>query len=148
MPSGGRGREGVASMCLEKPAELVALYDETPPIFAAIRELFAVPDQPSLDVSSVERTADAGDDIAVTAVLALHYIQSLRLLAKPGVRVRIMTIVNTSACLHSVLYTLAGECGQQPGVNRIWQARDKIAVAASAIAAADLARGGGNTYMQ
>ncbi len=135
-------------MCLEKPAELVALYDETPPIFQAIRELFGVPDRPALDVSSVDRRTDGGDELAVTAVLALHYIQSLRYLAQPGVRVRIMTIVNTSACLHSVLSTLAGECGQGPGANRIQQARDKIGLAASAIAAADLSHGGDNIYMQ
>lgn len=135
-------------MCLEKPAELVALYDETPPIFAAIRKIFDVPDKPALDVSSVDRRSDADDEVAVTAVLALHYIQSLRYLAKPDVRVRIITIVNTGACLHSVLATLAGECLQSADANRIWEARDKIAVAASAVAAADLSHGGGNTYMR
>ncbi|HEY2224861.1 hypothetical protein [Actinomycetospora sp.] len=135
-------------MCLEKPAELVALYDETPPMFTAIRELFGVPDTPSLDVSSVDRRTDTGEDLGVTAVLALHYIQSLRYLAKPGVRARILTIVNTSACLHSVLSTLADGCGHRAEANRIWQARDRIAVAASAIAAADLSHGGGNTYMR
>ncbi|MDT7745679.1 MAG: hypothetical protein QOE59_4757 [Actinomycetota bacterium] len=135
-------------MCLEKPAELVELYEESLPMFTAIRELFGVPDQHVLDVSSVDREWSDEERVAATAALALHYIQSLRLLAKPDVRVRITSIVNTSACLHSVLSDLANECGRFTGANRVWQARDRIAVAANAVAAAHVTAGGGDTYMR
>ncbi len=135
-------------MCLEKPAELVALYDESPPMFTAIRELFGVPEQHVLDLASVDRDWSDDERVATTAALALHYIQSLRLLAKPEVRVRITSIVNTSACLHSVLSDLANECGHFDGANRVWQARDRIAVAANAVAAAHVTAGGSETYMR
>lgn len=135
-------------MCLEKPAELVALYDETRPMFSSIRELFGVPDQHVLDLSSVDREWTDDERIAATAALALHYIQSLRLLARPDVRVRISSIVNTSACLHSALSDLANECGRFDGANRVWQIRDKIAMAANAVAAAHVKAGGGETYVR
>ena len=135
-------------MCLEKPAELVALYDETPSMFTAIRDLFGVPDRHVLDVSSVEREWTDDERTAATAALALHYIQSLRLLAKPDVRVRVANVVNTSACLHSVLSDLANECGRLNGANQVWQIRDKIAVAANAVAAAHVSAGGGETFVQ
>ena len=64
------------------------------------------------------------------------------------VRVRITSIVNTSACLHSVLSDLANECGHFDGANRVWQARDRIAVAANAVAAAHVTAGGNETYMR
>jgi hypothetical protein len=135
-------------MCLEKPAELVALYDETPSMFAAIRDLFGVPDRHVLDVSSVEREWADDERTAATAALALHYIQSLRLLAKRDVRVRVRNIVNTSACLHSVLSDLANECGRFDGANRVWQIRDQIAVAANAVAAVHVTAGGGDTFVR
>ncbi|HEY2220666.1 hypothetical protein [Actinomycetospora sp.] len=135
-------------MCLEKPDELVALYDEAPPMFAAIQEIFEVPGQHVLDVSSVDREWSDDERLAATAALALHYIQSLRLLARPDVRVRISSIVNTSACLHSVLSDLANECGRFDGANRVWQIRDKIAMAANAVAAAHVNAGGGETFVR
>lgn len=135
-------------MCLEKPSELVVLYDETPPMFQAVRELFGVPEQHLLDLSAVDREWTDDERVATTAALALHYIQSLRLLATPAVRVRIASIVNTSACLHSVLSDLANECGRFDGANRVWQVRDKIAVAANAVAAAHVAAGGDETFMR
>jgi hypothetical protein len=134
--------------CLAKPPELLALYDEAPPMFVSIRELFDVPDRHVLDISDVERTRAEDDEMATTAALTLHYVQSLRILAKPGHRVRIASFVNTGACLHSLLSSLALECPTVADRYRMWQARDHIGVAAGAVAAADVAEGGRYTHMQ
>jgi hypothetical protein len=124
-------------MCLAKPPELIALYDEAVWMFSAVRDAFGVPEQHVLDFSAVDRERTEDDDLAATAAIALYYIQSLRVLAKPRVRVRITSIVNTTACLHQVLQRLAEQSDGQEE-SQVRRAREKVGAAATAVTMAEM----------
>jgi hypothetical protein len=134
-------------MCLPKPPELLALYDDAVPMFAAIRTAFRVPDRYTLDVSTVDRARTDDEAVSANAALALYYIQSLRVLAKPDVRVRITSIVNTTACLHQVLQVLAGQCAgeSEPEVR---QARVRVGAAGKAVTLAQMGDREGAKFMR
>lgn len=134
-------------MCLSKPEELLELYAESDELFLVVQHGFDVPRQHCLDLSSVDRDQTEATAATNVAALTMHYTQSLRLLAARGVRVRIANVVNTCACLHSTLSALADSCELPRLAGRLIESRDRIGVAAAAVAAVDIANGSGHKYM-
>ncbi|GAA4849977.1 hypothetical protein GCM10023201_47820 [Actinomycetospora corticicola] len=136
-------------MCLAKPPELIALYDDATWMFEAVRDAFGVPARHTFDLSRVDRARSEDEDLTATAALALYYIQSLRVLAKPEVRVRITSIVNTTACLHQVLQSLEGQdCGTASQDDRMLRARERVGAAATAVTLAQVSRRDDAKFMQ
>ena len=94
----GAGRDGVSEDdTLDKPFELLALYDVTEQLFRTLRDWFDVGADVRLDLSGIDSAvAEMGDPVMIAA-MAMRKLQALRLIATPGVRTStdmVIAIVN------------------------------------------------------
>jgi hypothetical protein len=69
-----------------KPDELLALHGVSEELFETLRRWFAVPDEVSIDLLSVDSAVAELGDPQMIAALAMRKLQALNLLATPGVR--------------------------------------------------------------
>jgi hypothetical protein len=71
---------------LPKPDAMLALHDVTTELFARLRAWFDVPDEVTLDLSSIDAAVEQLADPVMVAALAMRKLQALHLLSTPGVR--------------------------------------------------------------
>jgi hypothetical protein len=69
-----------------KPDALLALHGVSAELFDTLRRWFAVPDEVSIDLLSVDSAVAELGDPQMIAALAMRKLQALNLLATPGVR--------------------------------------------------------------
>jgi hypothetical protein len=69
-----------------KPDELLALFGVSTELFDTLRQWFAVPDEVSIDLLTVDSAVAELGDPQMIAALAMRKLQALNLLATPGVR--------------------------------------------------------------
>lgn len=71
---------------LPKPDALLALHDVTAELFARLQDWFDVPDEVTLNLSSVDAAVTELSDPVMVAAMAMRKLQALHLLSTPGVR--------------------------------------------------------------
>lgn len=71
---------------VDKPDALLALHGVTAELFDTLRQWFAVPDEVTIDLLSVDSAVAELGDPQMIAALAMRKLQALNLLATPGVR--------------------------------------------------------------
>jgi hypothetical protein len=71
---------------IDKPDELLALHGVSTELFDTLRQWFAVPDEVSIDLLTVDSAVAELGDPQMIAALAMRKLQALNLLATPGVR--------------------------------------------------------------
>ncbi len=71
---------------IAKPDALLALHGVSAELFDTLRRWFAVPDEVSIDLLSVDSAVAELGDPQMIAALAMRKLQALNLLATPGVR--------------------------------------------------------------
>jgi hypothetical protein len=71
---------------IDKPDELLALHGVSAELFDTLRQWFAVPDEISIDLLTVDSAVAELGDPQMIAALAMRKLQALNLLATPGVR--------------------------------------------------------------
>jgi hypothetical protein len=77
---------GMSNERVDKPKELLALYDVSERLFNTLRSWFDVPIAVSLPLLDVDDGTEGFSEPAMVAALAMRKLQALRLLARPGVR--------------------------------------------------------------
>jgi hypothetical protein len=71
---------------IDKPDALLALHGVSAELFDTLRQWFAVPDEVTIDLLSVDSAVAELGDPQMIAALAMRKLQALNLLATPGVR--------------------------------------------------------------
>ena len=71
---------------VDKPDALLALHGVTSELFDTLRQWFAVPDEVTVDLLSIDSAVAELGDPQMIAALAMRKLQALNLLATPGVR--------------------------------------------------------------
>lgn len=71
---------------VDKPDALLALHGVTAELFDTLRQWFAVPDEVTIDLLSIDSAVAELGDPQMIAALAMRKLQALNLLATPGVR--------------------------------------------------------------
>lgn len=71
---------------VDKPDALLALHGVSAELFDTLRQWFAVPDEVTIDLLSVDSAVAELGDPQMIAALAMRKLQALNLLATPGVR--------------------------------------------------------------